>query len=288
MNVLRNDISINIDTDLGIQITQCGMITATGEHISVPHIYDRYALTFVIRGSGTYTIDGVTNHVKAGEAFLTAPGSTTNWSTDAKDPWQYVFFVIQGAEHKQLLRQLGLGLQSRIFRFSNAPDDRNMLSDPVVQHILALYEKFQCDNTMGYGHLGCFYQIADRIHCLHHGEHGKAGVSPNEHFVKAKTYIEDNYASNISIQDIADFVGIDRSYLYRLFTQKAGMSPQMFLTDFRMNKATAMLKTGVYSNTDVAIAAGFYDYSHFAHTFQRKFGISPAQFQGESKRNKPS
>ena len=46
------------------------------------------------------------------------------------------------------------------------------------------------------------------------------------HVERAIDYIYENYSKNISVTDIAEYLGIDRTYLYRLFKEEYNMSPQ--------------------------------------------------------------
>ena len=54
-------------------------------------------------------------------------------------------------------------------------------------------------------------------------------------------YIEQNFQNDISIEDIARVCGINRSYLGKIFKNSVGHSPQEFLMNYRMIKATELL-----------------------------------------------
>ena len=85
------------------------------------------------------------------------------------------------------------------------------------------------------------------------------------------------------INGIANFLNIDRTYLYTVFKNKAGISPMSYLNNVRLEKAKWMIEYSDFSNTDIAIASGFYDYSHFSHAFKKKFGLTPGEFRKQIK-----
>lgn len=77
-------------------------------------------------------------------------------------------------------------------------------------------------------------------------------------------YIEQNFQNDISIEDIARVCGINRSYLGKIFKNSVGHSPQEFLMNYRMIKATELLKLTSLSIADVGSAVG-YEISFISH-----------------------
>lgn len=81
---------------------------------------------------------------------------------------------------------------------------------------------------------------------------------------EAMNYIEQNFQNDISIEDIARVCGINRSYLGKIFKNSVGHSPQEFLMNYRMIKATELLKLTSLSIADVGSAVG-YEISFISH-----------------------
>ena len=72
----------------------------------------------------------------------------------------------------------------------------------------------------------------------------------SDYYIKeAINFIEQNFQNDISIEEIAEVCGINRSYLGKIFKKNVGKSPQEFLMNYRMVKATELLKL-----TDLSIA----------------------------------
>lgn len=95
---------------------------------------------------------------------------------------------------------------------------------------------------------------------------------------KAKKYIEANYACNISLQDIAEEVNLDKSYLGRIFRDMCGVTVMSYLKDIRLQHAKQMLMLG-YGSAEVAVATGFGDPAYFSRYFKQEVGCSPTQYK---------
>ena len=76
---------------------------------------------------------------------------------------------------------------------------------------------------------------------------------------------------------------INRSYLYTLFQNYLGMSPQQFLTVFRITKARELLESTNYSIESIALSCGYSDALVFTKAFRALRGTSPSRYRKEYK-----
>ena len=104
-------------------------------------------------------------------------------------------------------------------------------------------------------------------------------LSQNLPIKKAVQYIENNFNEQIGLNDIADAVGLNASYLSRLFKKETGESITEHLTQFRIEKAKELLKDESLRLRDIAMAVGFNDVSYFSNTFKKIAGMSPTEFR---------
>lgn len=96
---------------------------------------------------------------------------------------------------------------------------------------------------------------------------------------KAVEFIQNNYCNPIHITDIADYVCINRSYLYTLFQKELGMSPQEYLTNYRLTQAAELLVITDISIESVALSCGYSDPLVFSKAFKAKNGITPSRYR---------
>ena len=90
--------------------------------------------------------------------------------------------------------------------------------------------------------------------------------------------------------DVADYVCINRSYLYTLFQNSMGMSPQQFLMTFRITKHGALQLTSLPIES-IALSCGYHDPLVFTKAFRQMKQMSPTSFRkemqkGETRRNR--
>lgn len=96
---------------------------------------------------------------------------------------------------------------------------------------------------------------------------------------KALNYMSENAAQQIQTHEIADYVGLSRSYFSKLFTKETGQTPYEYMLEMRLNNAKQMLALGTLSVREIAEQCGFVNASHFARVFKGKVGQTPANFR---------
>lgn len=103
--------------------------------------------------------------------------------------------------------------------------------------------------------------------------YGKAGT-----IKRIKQYLETHFASNLTLQDVADEICLDKSYLGRLFKEECQITVMGYLREVRLAKAKELLLLGMNTN-EVADKTGFGDASYFSKSFRQVTGISPARYR---------
>ena len=96
---------------------------------------------------------------------------------------------------------------------------------------------------------------------------------------RAKDYIASSYSYPITVEDVADYTGISRSYLFRAFQMYQKQSPKEYLTEFRIRQACHLLRETSLSVASIAYSVGFEDNLYFSKAFKKKMQISPSQYR---------
>ncbi len=94
-------------------------------------------------------------------------------------------------------------------------------------------------------------------------------------------YIYDNLHEKISVEDIADSVGLSPSYLSRLFHKEVGVTISVYTAVKRVETAQNMLRFSDYSPTDIGNYLAFSSNSHFINTFKKYTGMTPREFRAK-------
>ena len=88
-----------------------------------------------------------------------------------------------------------------------------------------------------------------------------------------------SYAYPIQISDVARYVGIDRSYLYRIFMEHENTSPKQYLLKHRLQMAAQLLCSSSCTITEAALSCGFRDAPSFCNYFRQGTGYTPKEFR---------
>ena len=101
------------------------------------------------------------------------------------------------------------------------------------------------------------------------------GGLPQQKLRQAIEYIQEHLDQEISLNELAEYLGISRYYFCRLFKQSTGLSPYQYVIQQRVERAKELLLQGKLSLSDIAIACGFTHQSHLNRHFKRLTGVTP-------------
>jgi DNA-binding response OmpR family regulator len=96
---------------------------------------------------------------------------------------------------------------------------------------------------------------------------------------RAMAYVHAHYADRISHEEVARHVGVSKRHLSRCFRQETGLSFMTYLVRYRVERAKELLAAGE-SVTEVSVAVGFANRSHFSRIFRREVGVVPSEYRG--------
>ena len=103
--------------------------------------------------------------------------------------------------------------------------------------------------------------------------------SYNPHVNKAIRYINKNYGSNFTVDDIAGYCGITKSHLCRVFKEVTATTITDYSNHVRISKACKDLLETNLSITELAVNNGYNSPAYFNYVFKREVGISPTQYR---------
>lgn len=132
--------------------------------------------------------------------------------------------------------------------------------------------------------LACNSQIQDKVKEMLALIKGSRNLGSRHNIQKAKRYIEENYAmEDLSLQEVADSVGMSVTYLSRTFKSETNMNFVKYLVQVRMEKARELLAESELSAQETAYRVGFSDYVHFSKTFKKFHGLTPSAYRKQCK-----
>lgn len=96
---------------------------------------------------------------------------------------------------------------------------------------------------------------------------------------RVKRYIDSNYASEISLESLAEIAHLSKFYLAHSFTKSYGISPINYLSQKRIKVSCELLRTTDYSIGQIAQCTGFSSQSYFSQSFKRFCDMKPNEYR---------
>lgn len=238
-------------------------------HSFGPAVRDYYLIHYIQSGCGVFRVGKETYSLSAGQGFLITPGIITLYQADLSDPWEYSWVGFQGMKAETYLERAGLSTENPIFCYDNGDLIRQYFGQMLSNKNIT---RSQENRLLGYLHL----LLAELV------EAAQITVTPgnqDSYVQHAVEWIAKNYANRLQVNQIANLMGLDRSYLYTLFKKQIGISPQMFLIKFRIEKACELMRNPQLSISNISRSVGYEDPLLFSKIFRRVKGISPREYR---------
>ncbi len=258
-----------------LYLSFCGYSKCEPLHSFGPAVRPDYVIHYILKGKGRYHVGDTRYLLETGQGFLIEPNALTFYQADADDPWEYLWVGFNGTNVREYLRDVGLNSEQLVFCSDHGAELKHtvveMLKDPTGS-ISSQY--------MRQGLLYSFFAILskDINISVPLDSDGK-----NIHIMRAVEYVRNNYFDSIRVTDIAKYVCVDRTYLYELFRRYLNVSPQEYLTNYRLTRAAELLTLTDLTMNEIALSCGYQNAYSFGKAFKAKRGIAPAKYREKNR-----
>lgn len=235
--------------------------------LTIDKIYrnDTYKLIYVHSGSLLVLTDGKSYTVNEDCTFAVFPD--IDFSIIENNNCRYYWVEFSGFE--------GAAIMSRI-AFSR---DNPLVGEIKIEGIEMLFEFPPGNENADYAK----YRVGGLIIYLlsFYMERFPAENNLQNHYVReACDYIEQSYAEcGFGVQEVARYLKIDRTYLYRLFKNETGISIIDYILRRRIAHAEVLMLNPRLTVKDISYACGFSDQMYFSRMFKKLNGKTPTQFR---------
>lgn len=258
-----------LDSDLYIR--DCGIEKCVSAEKYGPCLIEGYHIYIVLAGKGTLYLKSQSWKLTAGMIFILPDGLEMEHEADSTDPWQYAWVTFGGRNVASCLK--GAGFSKSLVRKCNCNPDRFVeIIDKIMGTAEPTFSNELRRNSYLYEILALLVEtgkVKKEDHCN----------DPQDLYVRnAVQYIHRNY-THARVNDIASYVGINRSYLTTIFKNKLKVSPQEYLVNYRLSKSRQLLQTTDLSIQDIAYRVGYDNPLTFSKMFKNAYGISPKHYR---------
>lgn len=237
-----------------------------------PGVRNHYCIHHVIAGNGYYEVNGEKHHLTAGDTFILYPDTEVKYYAAMEEPWEYAWVGFFGTDAESMIRSTDFTRQQPLIR-------KGVLPQKIIQKQLdTIFQLKGNTYESAVAMTGALYTLMATF--MHYAIQ-KETVKDNHmmYVEKACSYINTNYSYPITIEDIAAYVGISRSHLFRSFQMYQQTSPKDFLTDFRIKKARHLLRETGLSIATIAYSVGFENNLYFSKAFKSRMHMSPSEYR---------
>ena len=216
-----------------------------------PNVRDYYLIHYIYKGSGIFECPSGVFKVGRGQAFVIKPGEVTTYTADKENPWEYGWIGFKG-EYAEKFGELAPVITLGLSHFSGLRELSKVVSSTKEEYLCAR-----------------LFDIYNEIFDF--------GTEEISYVKQVKNYIRTNYMKKISIEEIAGLVGLDRSYMTRIFKKAEGISPQEYLIQLRIKRGKEFVEKG-FNISETAAMCGYSDVFSFSKAFKKQLGISPSGY----------
>lgn len=249
-------------------VYQIGYEACKPDHRFGPCIRDFYVFHFVVSGKGFFKVRNRTFPLQKGDAFLVPAGMIFEYYADPADPYEYYWVGFNSVNAEEIMQNIGfLAGDNYVWH----ADDFEAMKALMVE--LCDYDERFKQNYLCI--LGKFYALLGYLaknNPIFEGSNATSSLMN-----KLVLFVENNYADDISVEEMAEYVNLHRSNVYRLFKNVYNTSPQKFLVDYRIDRALYLLKNSQMSIKEIAYATGFSTPSYFCKMFKKKHFKTPQE-----------
>lgn len=248
------------------------------------HTHDFIEISYVEEGSGYHYIEDQMIPIKRGDLFVIPLGTSHVFRPSSRDKQLVIYNCIFRVS---LLAQLSsvidgssilykylydlpstpmkwLQYQDKFDKFLNmmqnmyrefinrGPRYEYLILGQLIQ-VLAMLQRYECD--------------------------GSLVSTPTTNMDDALQYINDHFALNITVQQVAERSFMSASHFQRLFKKTSGVTFMQYLQNIRIQRCCELLKSTEMSIQEAANQVGYQDMKFFHALFRKKTGVTPRQYR---------
>ncbi len=261
-----------------------------------PHSHSFFEMVYVQSGFTLHSCSGEVRMLSSGDWFFVRPGEEHSYLNAYGFQIYNCIFTEEalGGDMEELRKLPGLNY---LLSKSWIPDpgetdpvtfERVLRVDVSERHgVESAMEKIkaECENRQSGWELSSKSRLISlliryaRMYETQKGQQKSASSDYYMYIYKILQFVNDNYKSDIGMQELSQVTGLSVDYMARRFKAVMHMSPAEYIRRFRIAKAMELLGSTDMSIAKVAEETGFSDISLFSRVFKNAVGLPPASYR---------
>ena len=258
----------------GLYVNNCGRESCAPGHRYGPALRGYHLLHIAASGCGVFD-DGARRYaVHAGQGFMIFPDAVTVYAADMDTPWDYVWVGFSGEYAAELVRSAGVTPENPIV-------DLGRYAETALGIAYSIYDDMSLLQRNTSAALGGLLRLMAYIaQSRYDASPQRSAAAGADSYQRALWLLNANHhRTDFHVEDVASFVGLSRSQLFRVFKAQCGRSPQTVLGELRLSHAKQLLASTGLSLTEVALSSGFASAARLGEVFREVLGTTPTEYR---------
>ncbi len=269
--VFKNSYKVAERGMVSLSVYNVGYQRCESGHQWGPGVRDHFLIHCVVSGRGAYVSGKRKYELGAGDLFLVYPYSEVTYRADDAEPWEYCWVGFSGTDAGAILESTDFTAENPVIRSSASETE---MRDRLLRIYASRGNGF-ADAVKMTGEL--YIALSSLVAAASREEPvRRANLS---HVEKGLAYIESHYSWPISVDDVASYVGVSRSQLFREFKANVGKSPKEYLSERRIRHSCALLRETGLSVSAIATSVGYDNGMYYAKVFRAAKGMTPSEYR---------
>lgn len=236
----------------------------------IPHQRFHYIIHFVASGKGRYDFNDSETTIAENTAFAIRKEDAVSYISDPSAPLHYYWVGFDSPSGEKILNYIGFSEKNLVIKLRDPQETisafENLLAAGKSSDTFLLNEKFWA-----------LIGVLKRNNLVLTVDSGKH----DDNFIisETKNYINSHLLENIKINDIVNYLHIDRSYFSKLFKRIVNVTPHEYISRLKLSKSEQLMYTTNYTVSEIVNLLNFTDIYSFSKLFKKFYGVSPTEFK---------
>ncbi len=242
-------------------------------HVEEGRELNEYQLLYITEGKGVFTsTHQQETELNEGDMFLLFPGEWHTYHPDPETGWKSYWI---GFKWKNIDERVGLR-----FLLREKPIYHIGFSSVIVQLYESAYATATAEEAYSQQLLaGIVNHLIGMMYSLERNIELNKNHAHVDMVNRARLRIREALESSLTIQQVAEELGVSYSNFRKLFKEYTGLSPAAYQQDLKLQRAKELLKTTNLSIKEIAYRLNFDSPDYFSAKFKIKTGRKPSEMR---------
>jgi AraC-like DNA-binding protein len=262
----------NADFSKALTVKSCGnyrLINRRSFTTYRPQGRRDFQLLYIASGQAHFFFDENETIIPAGNVIIYQPDEMQKYIYYSNDKPEVFWVHFSGTDVRNILNHYGL-TEGKVFHTGTSPEFNHLFLQ-IIHELQTSAPRF---GEMISLLLNNIFLLTSRYTIKKNIQSGfKLELD------RAVHYFNDNYKSDISIEDYAAKCHVSLSWFIRSFKKYTGLTPMQYILSARIASAQALLESSSYTVSEIASIVGYSNQMYFSRIFKKQTGMSPLEYR---------